>query len=475
VREFLVRTSILERMCPPLCDALTGAGDGAALLAEAYRSNLFLVALDEQGHWYRYHHLFRDLLRRELAHRESGLVADLHARAAAWHRDNGNVEEAIMHAIAAGQVPEASELIARHWQRAWDANPRTAARWLDALPPGAVEQHSRLSMARGWAALFMGPLDAVEPAVRAAEISPFQGPDVAVLGTLADQAALLRAALAYLQGDLGRAQEMAERALGDDATPPGRALAGLFGGVARFFRGDRDGAVESLERTRRALAGPGWVQVQLTTLSVLATANLASGDISAAQALSQELERLIEESGLGEAPTASLPRSVAGMLLEAAGDLEAADAAYTRAALLAGRGGGRSVDRAHALLLGAALNRRRKDVASARSLARDARLLLATCNDPGVLSEVLAETERALRIGSPVRSAAPLIGVDIELSARELAVLRMLTTDLSQREIGAELDVSMNTVKTHTRALFRKLDVATRTDAVSRARELGLL
>ena len=104
VREFLVRTSILERMCPPLCDALTGAGDGAALLAEAYRSNLFLVALDEQGHWYRYHHLFRDLLRRELAHRESGLVADLHARAAAWHRDNGNVEEAIMHAIAAGQV-----------------------------------------------------------------------------------------------------------------------------------------------------------------------------------------------------------------------------------------------------------------------------------------------------------------------------------------------------------------------------------
>ena len=256
VREFLVRTSILERMCPPLCDALTGAGDGAALLAEAYRSNLFLVALDEQGHWYRYHHLFRDLLRRELAHRESGLVADLHARAAAWHRDNGNVEEAIMHAIAAGQVREASELIARHWQRAWDANPRTAARWLDALPPGAVEQYSRLSMARGWAALFMGPLDAVEPAVRAAEVSPFQGPDVAVLGTLEAQAALLRAALAYLQGDLGRAQEMAERALGDDATPPGRALAGLFGGVARFFRGDRDGAVESLERTRRRACRP---------------------------------------------------------------------------------------------------------------------------------------------------------------------------------------------------------------------------
>ena len=78
-------------------------------------------------------------------------------------------------------------------------------------------------------------------------------------------------------------------------------------------------------------------------------------------------------------------------------------------------------------------------------------------------------------MGSPVRPAAPLIGVDIELSARELAVLRMLTTDLSQREIGSELHVSMNTVKTHIRTLFRKLGVATRTDAVARARELGLL
>ena len=89
------------------------------------------------------------------------------------------------------------------------------------------------------------------------------------------------------------------------------------------------------------------------------------------------------------------------MLLEAAGDLEAADAAYARAAVLAGRGGGRSVDRAHALLLGAALKRRRKDVAGARSLVHDARLLLATCNDPGVLSEVLADDRARAADGQP--------------------------------------------------------------------------
>jgi LuxR family maltose regulon positive regulatory protein len=330
-------------------------------------------------------------------------------------------------------------------------------------------------MARGWAALFMGPLDAVEPAVRAAEISPFGGPEVAVLGTLDNQAALLRAALAYLQGDLSRAQEMAQRAQGEGATPPGRALASMFAGVALFFRGDHERAVEALEHTRRELAGPGWVQVQLTTLSVLAAANVASGDVAAAQALSQELERLIDELGLGEAPTASLPSSLAGTLRELAGDFEGADAAYARAAVLAGRGGGRSVDRAYALLLRAELKRRRKDLVGARALTREARLLLATCKDPGVLSDVLAKTERALQISAPVRPTGPRIAVDIELSERELAVLRMLTTELSQREIGAELYVSMNTVKTHTRSLFRKLDVSNRSDAVARGRELGLL
>ena len=85
LREFLLRTSILERMCAPLCAAVTGQADSATLLAEAFRSNLFVVALDDRGYWFRYHHLLRDLLRRELARAEPDLVRELHARAAAWH------------------------------------------------------------------------------------------------------------------------------------------------------------------------------------------------------------------------------------------------------------------------------------------------------------------------------------------------------------------------------------------------------
>ena len=104
LREFLLRTSILERMCAPLCEAVTGDPDAAALLAEAFRSNLFVVALDERGHWFRYHHLLRDLLRSELDAAEPRAGApSCTRRASTWLLANGDVDAAIEHAIAAGR------------------------------------------------------------------------------------------------------------------------------------------------------------------------------------------------------------------------------------------------------------------------------------------------------------------------------------------------------------------------------------
>jgi ATP/maltotriose-dependent transcriptional regulator MalT len=89
MRDFLLRTSILERMCAPLCEAVTDSADATFLLSEAFRSNLFVVALDDRGRWFRYHHLLRDLLRRELLRAEPELVGELHARASAWHEARG--------------------------------------------------------------------------------------------------------------------------------------------------------------------------------------------------------------------------------------------------------------------------------------------------------------------------------------------------------------------------------------------------
>ncbi|WP_157592304.1 LuxR C-terminal-related transcriptional regulator [Solirubrobacter soli] len=470
MREFLLRTSILERMCASLCEAVTASGDAAFLLSEAFRSNLFVVALDDRGQWYRYHHLLRDLLRSELGRTEPDLVSELHARASAWHQREGDLDAAIVHGIASGQIDAASDLIARHWQKAWHVDPRTVSRWLDELPAGTIEADPRLCLIRGWTSMFLGRLDEVEPMIRLSEAGD-RGAFEDDLGSLATKGALLRACVAYLSGEVGRAHEMAVLAESDGA-PTAGALSGMLIGMTRYMRGESAEAIVPLERARGLIAGGPLRQLQVTTLGVLACAKAEAGDVTAADQFALEAEAVIDERGFTESPTASLARAARGMIREQRGDLEGAEAAYTRAAVLARRDGWR-IDLAHALLLHANLRRRVKDVAGARSLAREARRALATCPDPGILDERVQGLERALQVSAPVRG--PALAFDADLSDREIAVLRLLATDLSQREIGSELYVSFNTVKSHTRTLFRKLSVTSRAEAVARGRELGLI
>jgi LuxR family maltose regulon positive regulatory protein len=219
-----------------------------------------------------------------------------------------------------------------------------------------------------------------------------------------------------------------------------------------------------------------------------------AGRVPQAEQILAEAEKLVESSQHGESawsPSASQtgktadtpllwtrgmsPRLsyVAGKLLEHGGDLDAAEAAFARAVTLARRGG-RRLDLAQTLISLARLKRRQREHEAARALAREARQVLDTCPDPGVLSDLLRKTERALQLQTS-RTPETVLPADLELSERELGVLRLLASELSQREIASQLYVSFNTVKAHTRSIFRKLGVSTRADAVARARELGLL
>jgi LuxR family maltose regulon positive regulatory protein len=469
VREFLLRTSILDRLCAPLCDAVCGTGDSAVRLAEAYRSNLFLVALDGRDHWFRYHHLFRDLLRAELARGEPGVAVELHRRASAWHQANGDVHEAIVHATAAGDVGTAANLIAHNSQPGSGASPRTVARWIDALPAAAVRADPRLCLARGWMSYWLGRPEEVDGWLERidAAVAGVDG-----MGAIAMSATLLSAALEYQRGDVGRFAAIVERALALSAHEsfPARSLAGMVTGLARYFGGDSIAAVESLEQAQRTLPGVGWAQLRVPTHAALGVARADIGLLDAAEAATVEAERLLAEFSLTESPTASLVHVARARLLELRQDLTGAEAELDRAARLAGRSGW-LLDLAHALVLLAAVKRRRRDFGGARATAREARAAVESCRDPGMLGDVLARAERALQL-APGRAGA---SVDEEISERELAVLRLLATDLSQREIGSELYVSLNTVKSHTRSLFRKLGVASRADAVAQARALGLI
>jgi LuxR family maltose regulon positive regulatory protein len=479
LQAFLLRTSILEQLCAPLCDAVTGGDDAGTRLEQLHRSNLFLVPLDSRSEWYRYHHLFRDLLRNELARRDRTVLGELHRRAAAWHRAAGSADEAIAHATAAGDLADATELIADNWR--WFVIERgqgeTVARWLDRLPGEAVLANAGLCFIRAWTALILGRRHEVVGWLDAAEACPPpEGPPQAVFASLASGIAQLRAIHALQSGDVRRAREAALRSLElePDAASQGRAVASIVLGASRYYAGEPAEAAAAFAPGLRGLADDPVRAALFVGLGYASLIHADEGRPAAAALLVAEADRLIERGRLDENIWTTPAVIARGRVLELRGELAAAASAYEHAVSLASRSS-RQLDRTLALISLARLRRRTGDHAGARSHARAAREALGACPDAGVLlGELLARTERSLQLAAPAASA-PLLAADLELSERELTVLRLLASDLSQREIGSELFISLNTVKGHVKSIFRKLGSTSRAGAVARGRALGLL
>ena len=150
VRTFLLETSVLERLSGKLCDAVTGRGDSQALLEQVERAGLFLVPLDEVRGWWRYHHLFADLLRARLQTERPGRMMELHGRTAAWCEEHGLADDAIRHAVAAGEMTQAARLIETHFNAVYGLRGEAATiqRWLSALPAELIWSRTRLLLAQ---------------------------------------------------------------------------------------------------------------------------------------------------------------------------------------------------------------------------------------------------------------------------------------------------------------------------------------
>ena len=149
--DFLLRTSIVERVSPDLCDALTGRLDGAALLERVERDNLFVIALDRERGWYRYHRLFSAALRAELGRRAPTLVCSLHRKAAVWFQARDQVRHAVRHWLAAGDLSAAGDLVAGRWLSRYDSGRiLTASLWLDEFEPDQYLAHPPLTVAAAW-------------------------------------------------------------------------------------------------------------------------------------------------------------------------------------------------------------------------------------------------------------------------------------------------------------------------------------
>ncbi|HEX5293486.1 MAG TPA: hypothetical protein VFX25_31825, partial [Streptosporangiaceae bacterium] len=227
IRAFLLRTSVLDRLSGPLCDAVAGGEGAQRILEEMERSNLFLVRLDTRRRWYRYHHLFGELLRHELDRAEPGLAAVLHRRAWEWHQAHGNLAEAIGHAISAGDLAEARELIVSGWNACFNEGlVETVEAWLDRLPPEIVTDDARLCLVRAWLARHLGRLDEMEPWVEIAEAGVPRGPMREGIASIESAACMLRAGHRQMIGDLAGAEPPSRRAAALEASGTPRWRAG---------------------------------------------------------------------------------------------------------------------------------------------------------------------------------------------------------------------------------------------------------
>ena len=225
VRAFLLETSVLERLSGPLCDTVTGRTGSQALLEQVERAGLFLVPLDEVRGWWRYHHLFADLLRARLEQEQPGRVPVLHRNAATWYEQRGLADDAIRHAVVAGEMTWAARLIERHYDAVFFLRGEAATihRWLAALPEDLVRSRPRLLLGQALMAVLSGRLEAVEPLLDAAErasagaaaepFEPTAGRARSLLVNAPALIALLRSILAQLRGDADATVAFASQAL----------------------------------------------------------------------------------------------------------------------------------------------------------------------------------------------------------------------------------------------------------------------
>ncbi len=485
-REFLLLTSVLGRFCARLCREVTGLDDAPELLAGLTRANLFVTPLDAEPRWFRYHHLFAGLLRHELTRDRADLVPQLQLRAARWHARHGDRQEAVEYALQSGQTAEAAALVAGQWQRYFNAGHwATVQRWLAALPEPVVAAEPSLSVGAVWIALDGARLDEAARALEAAEAAAAPGTHLKVL----------RALLQYKLGDL----TAAGRRLDELVCPPDedsfvRTVARLVGGLVALWSGSEEQADSRLAGAAALAESDGNRLAWIYATGCRALLAIGRGDRTVAVDLLDQADRAVRESLSDAHFVAMFPALARARLSLRDQDWDGARLAAAHALDLARRGAGRT-ELAAALLLAAHTTRRavqhcaavwaaspsddlreRQDPVAAlteqaSAWVSQARAVLSDCPDPGpVIGSWLVAEQRA---GERVPAVGP---TPVEpLTDRELAVLRLLPGASSQRELAAALFITPNTLKTHLRAVYRKLGVASRPEAVLHARRTGLL
>jgi LuxR family maltose regulon positive regulatory protein len=465
-RTFLLATSVLRRMTAPLCDAVLGTSGSASVLRELEQSNSFVIPLDNDRGWYRYHQQFGEALRSELDRRHPGLASDYLARAAEWHeRDASDPEEAFRCAHECGDVGRTGRIaLASVDGLMAGGNHQLLRPLLEECTSVEIVSDPQLAIAAAWLCASQGDGVTAQRYAVAAERAEVDRPSADGASSIRSSLANLRSALAYrgIQQMLTDAEyvyaterETGHRWLAESC----RAI-----GMANLLLGRPDHAIAALREALMASTSPVLAPTMVLCLGYLTFAAAETGRWAEARKWAREAKAVIGERDLGHGLPASIAYTARATVLVHDGDLYRAAQELAEASSLNDLLGGMRWMTADIELRWGNLSLHLGDRLGAREHAGSARAALHGYHrDPGNLEWRLDALEKRLARAS-----------DLGLTPAELRVLPFLPTHLLVKEIAARLHLSTATVKTHLHGIFNKLDVSTRSEAVARMEQLGL-
>lgn len=467
--SFLIRTSVLDRMSGPLCDAVLRTTGSARVLSELAGRNMLVIPVDRNRQWYRYHHLLWRLLGTELRRREPESVRPLHLRAARWLRLHGMPEAAIRHAQAAGDADLVAELVLDVIQPVWaSGRVETVLRWMEWLDErGAVERYPAIAVHGSLILALLGRAGETDRWVAVAERGEKSGA-LADGSTMASVLAYLRALLCR-DGVEAMRRDARDSGAGLGPDSPYRVSTKLYVGISYLLENDFDRADPILATAFDDALAAGAPPVAALVLAERCFPAAARGDLAGFEELAARALAIVEDGHFEEYWTSAL--------------------VFAQVALAAAHRGERETARRHLLrathlrpLLTYAL-----PVVSLQALLQMARCYLALADADGaaaVLRQAAAIRRRRPDLGDLGNQAGELQSRLRRLSragrgassltADELRLLPLLATHLSLTDIAHQLHVSPATVKTRASSMYRKLGVSGRDAAVARAGELGM-
>ncbi|MGZ4331279.1 MAG: LuxR C-terminal-related transcriptional regulator [Solirubrobacteraceae bacterium] len=469
-RAFLHGAAVLGEFTAELCDGVLDRTDSAARLAELEHSNLFVSRL-ERGGWFRIHPLFAEYARAQLAALEPGAPMRIHRRAAEWLRARGLPVEAVGHAAAAGDHELVAQLLAQyHLPLIRGGASRTLLRWVWTLPDDRIAEHPELAVAAATATVLVGGSTIEQRRLlQLADAARGERPEQ---DAYVETAARLVRALT-IDGGVGQAVRNGRRAVELAQAGADEILTASLAAYARalFFAGELDEAWAMAVRTLEHPAIERHVPSLVVARSTLALVGIERGRLVAARGHAEKGKAAVGRIGTSRSWLGANASAALGSVLAAEGSLVEAEQHLASAERFF-RDEVATLHHTWLLVLLARVRLRRGRLGEAESTLRSAREALGELVDSGLVPPLAGEVQRELEAATGRAAGGEVLDAP---TGAELAVLRLLATDLSMREIGERLFLSPNTIRSHRRALYLKLGVHSRADAVARATALRML